>query len=181
MDFTSEGEFVVEEDDNIVYEDSEDSEDSAEDYAQVSETVREDMTKLEKTFQAKGLKFRMIDRIGEGRLSPVLVLVLLRRLPRHALKNCDQELSLPSTRLKICITTFTRTIGISKPRTGQNGPRRRSRSGDTRAPKTLRAGRERCSHASLPSRRYTSRAVPRESKMNWSCCTTSKGIDRYAL
>ncbi|KAI4260918.1 MAG: hypothetical protein LQ352_000073 [Teloschistes flavicans] len=71
MDFTSEGEFVVEEDDNIVYEDSEDSEDSAEDYAQVSETVREDMTKLEKTFQAKGLKFRMIDRIGEGTFSTV--------------------------------------------------------------------------------------------------------------
>ncbi|KAL9586123.1 MAG: hypothetical protein Q9212_001104 [Teloschistes hypoglaucus] len=69
-DFTSEGDLVVE-DDDVVYEDSEESEDSEEDDAQVSETVREDMAKLERTFQAKGLKFRMIDRIGEGTFSTV--------------------------------------------------------------------------------------------------------------
>ncbi|KAL8695370.1 MAG: hypothetical protein Q9218_000129 [Villophora microphyllina] len=70
LNFTSEGDFAAE-DDNVVYEDSEDSEDSEEDYAQVSETVREEMSKLERTFQAKGLKFRMIDRIGEGTFSTV--------------------------------------------------------------------------------------------------------------
>ncbi|KAI4199516.1 MAG: hypothetical protein LQ350_004582 [Teloschistes chrysophthalmus] len=70
QDFTSEGDLVVE-DDDVVYEDSEESEDSEEDDAQVSETVRDDMAKLERTFQAKGLNFRMINRIGEGTFSTV--------------------------------------------------------------------------------------------------------------
>ncbi|KAI4109229.1 MAG: hypothetical protein L6R37_000660 [Teloschistes peruensis] len=69
-DFTSEGNFVVE-DDDVVYENSEESDDSEEDDAQISETVRDDMAKLERTFQAKGLKFRMINRIGEGTFSTV--------------------------------------------------------------------------------------------------------------
>ncbi|KAL9590741.1 MAG: hypothetical protein Q9203_000463 [Teloschistes exilis] len=69
-DFTSEGDFVVE-DDDVVYENSDESDDSEEDDAQISETVREDMVKLERTFHAKGLKFRMIDRIGEGTFSTV--------------------------------------------------------------------------------------------------------------
>lgn len=77
-DFTSEGNFVVE-DDDVVYENSEESDDSEEDDAQISETVRDDMAKLERTFQAKGLKFRMINRIGEGGMATILV--LLHRLP----------------------------------------------------------------------------------------------------
>ena len=32
----------------------------------IDETVREDMQKLEETFEENGMKFRLIDRIGEG-------------------------------------------------------------------------------------------------------------------
>ena len=39
---------------------------SDEDDLEVDELVQEEMTRLEETFQENGLKFRMIDRIGEG-------------------------------------------------------------------------------------------------------------------
>ena len=48
------------------YESSDDSESAAEDPDQIDEAVREDMDQLEDIFHSKGLKFRMIDRIGEG-------------------------------------------------------------------------------------------------------------------
>ncbi|KAL8951117.1 MAG: hypothetical protein Q9222_002889 [Ikaeria aurantiellina] len=68
--FTSEGDFV-DENGNHVYEDSECSEDSDEAYNEISEAAKEEMTKLETIFQRKGLKFKMIDRIGEGTFSTV--------------------------------------------------------------------------------------------------------------
>ncbi|KAI4097076.1 MAG: hypothetical protein LQ344_000485 [Seirophora lacunosa] len=54
-----------------LYEDAAESEESEEGYVEVSDTAREEMTKLEKIFQRKGLKFRMIGRIGEGTFSTV--------------------------------------------------------------------------------------------------------------
>lgn len=65
LHFTSEGDPIVENPSNI-YKDSENSEDSDDEYGEISEMAREEMSKLERIFQKKGLKFRMIDRIGEG-------------------------------------------------------------------------------------------------------------------
>jgi hypothetical protein len=48
------------------YESSDGSESSSESLAEIEPAVREDMDKLEDTFHDMGLKFRMIDRIGEG-------------------------------------------------------------------------------------------------------------------
>lgn len=39
---------------------------SSESEHEIDETVREDMIRLEETFMEIGMKFRMIDRIGEG-------------------------------------------------------------------------------------------------------------------
>ena len=49
-------------------EESEHSEESSESEHKVDESVLEEMAKLGKTFDEIGLKFRMIDRIGEGAL-----------------------------------------------------------------------------------------------------------------
>lgn len=65
LHFTSEGDPVAE-DTNYIHEDSEQTEESEEDYGGISEMAKEDMAKIERIFQKKGLKFRMIDRIGEG-------------------------------------------------------------------------------------------------------------------
>ncbi|KAL8823234.1 MAG: hypothetical protein Q9191_006049 [Dirinaria sp. TL-2023a] len=58
-------------DEQQLYESSEESESSIESPVEVNETVREDMCKLEEVFVDMGLKFRMIDRIGEGTFSTV--------------------------------------------------------------------------------------------------------------
>ncbi|KAL8737702.1 MAG: hypothetical protein Q9181_001420 [Wetmoreana brouardii] len=68
--FTSDVDVVDGHHDNI-YEGTEVSEESQEEHVEVNEAVKEEMTKLENIFQAKGLKFRMIDRIGEGTFSTV--------------------------------------------------------------------------------------------------------------
>lgn len=65
LQYISEEDPLADNGDNI-YEDAEESDESEEGYVEVSDTVREEMSKLEKIFQKKGLKFRMIDRIGEG-------------------------------------------------------------------------------------------------------------------
>ena len=49
-------------------EESERSDDLLESEHEVDESVLEEMAKLENTFEEIGLKFRMIDRIGEGML-----------------------------------------------------------------------------------------------------------------
>ncbi|KAL8735594.1 MAG: hypothetical protein Q9166_000763 [cf. Caloplaca sp. 2 TL-2023] len=69
-DFTSEG-ALVDEDRDAVDDQPEESEDSEEPFEEISELAREEMSKLESIFHAKGLKFRMIDRIGEGTFSTV--------------------------------------------------------------------------------------------------------------
>ena len=48
------------------HEDSECSDDSSEHSPEIDDVVRQDMDKLENIFHDIGLKFRMIDRIGEG-------------------------------------------------------------------------------------------------------------------
>ncbi len=48
------------------YESSDGSESSSQNLPEVDPTVKEDMDKLEDIFHDMGLKFRMIDRIGEG-------------------------------------------------------------------------------------------------------------------
>ncbi|KAL8650743.1 MAG: hypothetical protein Q9210_003644 [Variospora velana] len=70
LQYISEGDPLADNGDNL-YEDAEESEESEGGYVEVSDTVREEMSKLEKIFQKKGLKFRMIDRIGEGTFSTV--------------------------------------------------------------------------------------------------------------
>ncbi|KAI4105568.1 MAG: hypothetical protein LQ339_003411 [Xanthoria mediterranea] len=70
LDYTSEGP-MMDEDGNTVYDQSEDSEEFEEPYQEVSELAKEEMSKLEGIFHTKGLKFRMIDRIGEGTFSTV--------------------------------------------------------------------------------------------------------------
>lgn len=51
------------------YESSECSQDSQEVSPEIDDSVREDMSRLENIFHNMGFKFRMIDRIGEGRYS----------------------------------------------------------------------------------------------------------------
>lgn len=102
-----------------LYEDAAESEESEEGYVEVSDTAREEMTKLEKIFQRKGLKFRMIGRIGEGTcLDPFSI-----SSSQHALTSCLQALSLLFTKQRTCITTFTRMTGTLKPWTAPHGPR----------------------------------------------------------
>ena len=45
---------------------SDESDDSLEPRYQISATVIEEMRKLERMFQEKGMRYRLIDRIGEG-------------------------------------------------------------------------------------------------------------------
>ena len=52
-------------------EHSESSEELSEGEHEVDESVLEEMAKLENTFQEIGLKFRMIDRIGEGKFEAI--------------------------------------------------------------------------------------------------------------
>lgn len=52
------------------YESSDGSESSSDSLAEIDPAVREDMDKLEDVFHDMGLKFRMIDRIGEGMGGP---------------------------------------------------------------------------------------------------------------
>lgn len=58
------------EDDEELSEGSEHSPGSSESEHEVDEAVLEDMARLENTFDEIGLKFRMIDRIGEGARQP---------------------------------------------------------------------------------------------------------------
>ncbi len=53
-------------DDDQGYSDGSDGSESSEEHVVVEDSVREDMVKLEQTFKGMGLKYRMIDRIGEG-------------------------------------------------------------------------------------------------------------------
>lgn len=66
LDYTSEG-AMMDEDGNTAYDHSEESEVSEEPFEAISELAREEMSKLENIFHAKGLRFRMIGRIGEGK------------------------------------------------------------------------------------------------------------------
>ena len=56
----------MDEDGNTVYDNSEDSDESEETQGEISELAREEISKLDSIFHAKGLKFRIIGRIGEG-------------------------------------------------------------------------------------------------------------------
>ena len=47
-------------------EESDGSSETAEDDREIDHSVQEEMARLEATFSDRGLKFRMIDRIGEG-------------------------------------------------------------------------------------------------------------------
>ncbi|KAL9000824.1 MAG: hypothetical protein Q9169_000578 [Polycauliona sp. 2 TL-2023] len=67
---TSEG-GMIDENANTAYDHSEESEESDEPFEEISEQAREELSKLEGIFHAKGLKFRMIGRIGEGTFSTV--------------------------------------------------------------------------------------------------------------
>ncbi len=53
-------------DDDQGYSDGSDGSESSEEHVVIEDSVREDMAKLEQTVKGMGLKYRMIDRIGEG-------------------------------------------------------------------------------------------------------------------
>lgn len=55
-----------------VSDSSECSEWSSKSHRDIEDSVREEMAKLEDTFQGLGLKYRMIDRIGEGNAARTL-------------------------------------------------------------------------------------------------------------
>ena len=76
------------------------SESSSEEHAAVEDSVREDMVKLEQTFKGMGLKYRMIDRIGEGDAlddaSARQIIADKFRLYRHLLNRLQsRRLALP--------------------------------------------------------------------------------------
>ena len=54
------------EDDDELSEASDDSQDSSERRKLAAMIIKEDMSKLERIFREKGMKYRLIDRIGEG-------------------------------------------------------------------------------------------------------------------
>ena len=58
-------------DEESLSEGSECTEEYSQDEHEVDEFVAEEMAKLENTFEEIGLKFRLIDRIGEGKLYAV--------------------------------------------------------------------------------------------------------------
>ncbi len=58
--------FNDDEDERSYYEGSDILESSSEEHGDIEDSVREDMVKLEQMFKGIGLKYRMIDRIGEG-------------------------------------------------------------------------------------------------------------------
>ena len=66
LDYTTE-DAMRDENANTAYDHSEESEESEEPFEEISELAREEMSKLENIFHAKGLKFKMIGRIGEGK------------------------------------------------------------------------------------------------------------------
>ncbi|KAL8943260.1 MAG: hypothetical protein Q9216_001171 [Gyalolechia sp. 2 TL-2023] len=72
LHFTSE-EDPIAGDTDYAREGSEQSEESEENYGKISEMAKEEMAKIERIFQKKGLKFRMIDRIGEDVLKVILL------------------------------------------------------------------------------------------------------------
>ena len=155
--FTNEGNADVD-DGGVAYEDadSRSSEDSEEECLEVNDTVREEMSKLEHIFQDKGLKFRMIDRIGEGKY---LTVIFPQCCLWPSLRLVIQVLSPPSIRPRTYITTSTRMTGISRTQMAPNGPLRRSKG-------TSRVGIRPDGHATLLLRRSTSPAVPRASRMS---------------
>ena len=53
------------------YSDGSDGSENSEEHAVVDDSVKEEMVKLEHMFKGMGLKYRMIDRIGEGNSSPI--------------------------------------------------------------------------------------------------------------
>ena len=60
------GDFDDNDEEQSYSEGSDDSENLSEEHAAVEDSVREEMIKLEQMFKGMGLKYRMIDRIGEG-------------------------------------------------------------------------------------------------------------------
>lgn len=80
---------------------------SDEDEIEVDKSVQEEMAKLEDTFHERGLKYRMIDRIGEGDARRANCIHLASQLTNQ----CLQGLSPPSIKPKTFITNTTRMSG----------------------------------------------------------------------
>lgn len=66
---STEPESGSEREDFIRYGGSECSDESSDSHETVEESVRQEMENLETTFRGLGLKYRMIDRIGEGKVT----------------------------------------------------------------------------------------------------------------
>lgn len=106
------------------FDDSEESEEVLEQPADLDPAVRQDMTRLEETFRNMGLKFRMIDRIGEGtihdlstaRFEQVLTLRrnFLHRLQsrRHALRLLPEQLGYSTIGRNYLVDSSNQIISI---------------------------------------------------------------------
>lgn len=102
------------------YSDGSDGSESSEEHVVIEDSVREDMAKLEQTFKGMGLKYRMIDRIGEGDASK---LCQTKDRPDTDIAYLVQAHSQPSTRPKIYTTIIIRTTGTQDDGKLQNGYR----------------------------------------------------------
>jgi len=102
-------------------EGSELSEVPSESEQEVDEAILEDMAKLENTFDEIGLKFRMMDRIGEGKKIPAFD----ANLPANELIEFQAPFR-PSTKPKTCITNTIRMTGIWSQRMVRTGHRHHS-------------------------------------------------------
>jgi hypothetical protein len=78
----------------------------------VEDSVQEDMDRFEETFQDMKDRFRLINRIGEGKLF---------QFPRGSLTDPSQAPFRPCTRQKISCTMRTITTGISRKRKTRSG------------------------------------------------------------
>lgn len=67
---STEPESGSERDDFIIYGGSECSDESSSNHETVEESVSQEMGNLEMVFRSMGLKYRMINRIGEGMVTP---------------------------------------------------------------------------------------------------------------
>ena len=117
--------FNDDEDEQSHSEGSDILESSSEEHADVEGSVREEMVKLEQMFKGMGLKYRMIDRIGEGDDCELLKHEIA--MPLTFIMLFVQARFQQSIKPKTCTTIIIRTTGTPKNKTPLNGSHLQSR------------------------------------------------------
>lgn len=131
---------------------------------EIEETVAEDILRFEQSFEGINKRYRLINRVGEGKLRSLYLLMFWTDIDVSS-----QAHSPLSTRLKIWNTTNTRTAGIWMSKKEIYGRLQ------------FHIGEGPTAPAMLLSRRSTSPAVPCAFSTSSNCCMTSRAPTRSAL